>query len=112
MSFLAFWLCRFRKVSFLIVLRQAHVVRAKNLMPFRLRWHRITALFINSYMQNKRTESDRQNVQPGSMVSYNNRENNRPGRVEDTQEKDDAINKDENRQPRDKVTKEKNEKNA
>ena len=81
-------------------------------MPFRLRWHRITALFINSYMQNKRTETDRQNEQPGSMESYNNRENNRPGRVEDTQEKDDVIDKDENRQLRDKVTKEKNEKNA
>jgi hypothetical protein len=35
-------------------------------------------------MQHNTKDRDRQKDQPGSMSSYNNREDNRPGRVEET----------------------------
>ncbi|NTS40453.1 hypothetical protein HRG84_06010 [Flavisolibacter sp. BT320] len=50
-------------------------------------------------MQDKRKETDRSTTQPGAMDSYNNREDNRPGRVEETRESEqeeakiDEINK-------------------
>ncbi|HEY1021525.1 MAG TPA: hypothetical protein VGE06_04400 [Flavisolibacter sp.] len=65
-------------------------------------------------MQNKRKETEQQHAQPGSMASYNNREDNRPGRVEDTQEDEmnDGSNKDKNRQPEDSAIQKKDENNV
>lgn len=77
-------------------------------------WHGFTAFFINNFMQNKRKETEQQHAQPGSMASYNNREDNRPGRVEDTQEDEmnDGSNKDKNRQPEDSAIQKKDENNV
>lgn len=53
-------------------------------------------------MQDKRKETERQQAQPGSMASYNNRQDNRQGRVEDTEENNDEVRQQGNNQPENK----------
>ena len=81
-------------------------------MPFVVTWHGFTAPFINICMQDKRKEGERQQEQPGSMASYNNREDNRQGRVEETDENDNVMNKEERSHPGAKPTQNKEDKKA